>query len=184
MAQKAATEHLKVAIDLARSGQTDHLFCGDAALLQHEDPIGERDGLVHIVGHEQHGRIVGAPQLQHQFVHLDAGQGVERRKGLIQQQEFGFADQGPRERRPLRLAPRQRGGPGFDPVAQAHLAQGCFRPAADIAAAKAQSHIAPHPLPRHQPGVLEHHGPRLWHSDLIRRRRIEARQGAQKRGLA
>ena len=75
----------------AGAGEVDLQFGDDAALVQHHDAVGQFDGLVHVVGDEQHRRIVDLAQAADQAVHADAGQGVERAERLVGQQELGVA---------------------------------------------------------------------------------------------
>ena len=78
---------------------------------QDEHPVGQQDGLVDVVGDQQHGRVVPGAQLPDQVVHADAGQGVEGAEGLVQQQQLRLAHQRPGQGHPLGLAPREGLGP-------------------------------------------------------------------------
>ena len=79
--------------------------------------------LVDVVGDEQDGRPVPAPQLEHQLVHLDAGQGVEGAERLVEQQQVGVADQGPGQRDALGLAAGERQRPGVVLVGEPDLVE-------------------------------------------------------------
>ena len=92
---------------------------------------------------------------EHQAVHGDPGQRVERAERLVQQEQAGLADQGPGQRRPLGLATGQRQRPGAGPFGQADLLQ---RPAGRRArrpGRAARGHVGQHPAPGQQPRLLE-----------------------------
>jgi hypothetical protein len=78
----------------------------DAALVEHEHPVGEHDRLVDVVGDQQHGGPVALPQLAQQGVHPDPGERVQRAERLVGQQEFGLADERAGQRGAL--LPRRR----------------------------------------------------------------------------
>ena len=83
---------------------------GDAALVEDEHAVGEREGLVDVVGDEQDRGLVPPPELDHEVVHLDAGQRVQRAERLVEQQQVGLADQRAGERDALGLAAGERRG--------------------------------------------------------------------------
>ena len=86
-------------------GRVEH----DPAAVQHQHAVGERDGLVHVVRDEQDGRVVTLPEVEHQRVHPQPRQRVQRRERLVEQQQARRADQRPGQRRPLGLpAPVRR----------------------------------------------------------------------------
>ena len=82
----------------------DPFLGGDTAAIENQNAIGQGHGLLDIMGHEQHRRSMLLPECQHQRVHADPRQRVERRKRLIEKQQLGLADQRPRQRGALRLA--------------------------------------------------------------------------------
>ncbi len=62
-------------------------------------------------------------EVGHQVLHLEAGQRVECGEGLVEQEEPGFARQGPGQGHALGLAARQRAGPGVGTLLETDLAQ-------------------------------------------------------------
>src|SRR5262245_53146598 len=50
---------------------------------ENDDPIGQRDGLVDMVRHEQHRGAGGLPDIQQEALHACAGLHIERREGFI-----------------------------------------------------------------------------------------------------
>ena len=80
--------------------------------VEHEDPVGEHDRLVDVVGDEQDRRAVARAQVAQQGVHPDAGERVERAERLVEQQQLGVADQRPGQRDALLLAAGQLARPG------------------------------------------------------------------------
>src|SRR5450631_4252323 len=75
--------------------QRDAGGMGDLAVGQHEHPVRECQRLVHVVGDQQHGGLVALPQRQHQLMHADPGQRVQRAERFVQQQQARIPDQGP-----------------------------------------------------------------------------------------
>ena len=96
---------------------------GDPAVLHDQHPVGQLDGLFHVVGDQQHPESVTAPQLEQQRAHGKPGQRIQRPEGLIEQQQLGLGHQRPRQRYPLCLAARQRQRPRLGMVFQADLGQ-------------------------------------------------------------
>ena len=56
------------------------------ALVQHEHPVGERDGFVDVMGHKQHAESVFTPQIEQQRAHRQPGQRVQRAERFVEQQ--------------------------------------------------------------------------------------------------
>ncbi len=75
---------------------------------------------------QQHRRAMLLPQRQHERVHLEPGQRVQRGEGLVEQQQFGLADQGAGERGTLGLTARQGEWPGIEPMGEPDLLQRLF----------------------------------------------------------
>ncbi|MCY1383975.1 hypothetical protein D9M69_721570 [compost metagenome] len=78
----------------------------DLAVGQYDDPIGQQDRLIHVMGDQQHCRRMFAPQLNDQSVHANARQGIQRGKGLVHQQQLGFAHQAAGQRHALSFTAR------------------------------------------------------------------------------
>ena len=72
--------------------------------------VGQRLGLVHVVGGQHHRPTLGA-QPPHHVPGLAPGRGVEPGGGLVQEDQLGIADQGQAEIQPALLATRE----GLDP---------------------------------------------------------------------
>ncbi len=104
----------------------DPLLRDDAALVEHQHPVGQRDRLLHIMGHDQHGGPVRAPERQDEVVHAITGQRVEGGEGLVEQQQLGFAHQSAGERDALRLPAGERQRPGVEPMTKADLLERGF----------------------------------------------------------
>ena len=105
-------------------GQVDGDVERDAAVGEDDDPVGERDRLVDVVGDEHDGRAVPLVQLLQQPVHADAGQGVEGAERLVEQQQLRLAHEGPGQGDALGLAARQRARPRPGLVGQPDLLEG------------------------------------------------------------
>ncbi len=100
---------------------------------QHEDAVGQDHGLFHVVRDEEHPGVVPAAQVGHEILHAQAGQRVEGGEGLVEEQELGFANEGPGQGHALGLATRQRAGPGIGspsrPTSRERLGRAFPRPA-------------------------------------------------------
>src|SRR2546427_6146664 len=59
----------------------------------HDDAIGERDGLLEIMGHEDDGRPRRRPQLEQLVLHERPRLHVERAERLVPQQDAGLVDE-------------------------------------------------------------------------------------------
>jgi hypothetical protein len=78
---------------------------------EHHRSIGQQDGFVDVVGHEQHGGAMTRTETLQERVHLDTGESVEGPKGLVQQHELRFSHERSSQRDALRLASRERERP-------------------------------------------------------------------------
>ena len=117
-------------------------------------------------------------------MHTIAGQRIERGKGLVEQQQLGFAHQCAGERGALRLTARQGERPGVEPMAKADLLQRGLRPVADGTAFQAQRDILPDRLPWQQPRILEHDGATVGYLHILHAGIVQPGEGTQQGGLA
>ena len=72
------------------SGAGSPATVGEASPRPQDHPVGQRQRLVDVVGDQQDRRSVASPQRDHQLVHLDPGQRVERAERLVEQQQVGL----------------------------------------------------------------------------------------------
>lgn len=147
------------------------------------DPVGEPYGFVHVVGDEEDGGPVLAAQLSHQVLHPEPGQGVECCERLVEQQQFGFADQGAGEGDALCLAAGEGGGPGIGVPFEADFGQGP-QPVSGAAARQGDRHIGEDLLRGYEAGFPEDDGAGLGDEDLSGVGRVECAQDAQQGRLA
>ncbi len=156
------------------------------AAVEHDHAVGQDDGLVDVVGHQQHGGLVHLAELAQQRVHPDPGQRVEGTEGLVGEQQLGVADQRAGQRGALLLTAGQLVRPRLLPAGEADLGERLLAPLAGVAGAQAQDDVVEDPLPRQQPRVLEDDRHLLGHLDATRagHAAVEAREGAQQRALA
>src|SRR5882757_2294269 len=166
----------------ARGG--DYVLGGNSPARQHQDPVGECQCLVHVVGDQQYGRPVPLPELGHQPVHGQPGQRVQRTERLIQQQQVGLPDQRPGQRHPLCLAAGQGARPRIGPLVQIHLGQRAASHPSRVAGVQPQGDVAPYPPPGQQPGLLERHGYPAVDHGLALDVGVHPGQHAQQGGLA
>ena len=73
----------------ARTGQVNRRIVHHARrrLRQEQDPVAQVDRLVQVVGHEQHGRRLGLPEVKEDLAQPVADRLVERDERLVKQQD-------------------------------------------------------------------------------------------------
>ena len=175
---------LEPRIEAVRIDLSDLQLLVQAAVAQHDHPVGELQGFIDVVRDEQDGRPVPAVQLPDEAVHADAGERIEGPERLVEEQQLRLPNQRPSERDPLRLAPGQGQWPGVRVVRHPHLAQSGHRLGATVCPRQADRHVAPDRMPRQEPWFLEHHRTKLGNLDGPLGDRIEARERPQQGGLA
>ncbi len=91
----------------AFSGRTPRIVDGqrvhDRAVLEDHHPVGDGDGFVDIVGHQQHTETLFAPKIEQQLAHAEPGERIQRAERLVEQQQLRLGHQRPRQRNTLRL---------------------------------------------------------------------------------
>ena len=174
--------------------------------LQHDHPIGEREGLQRIVRHQQPHAAERCQVPAQVAAQLRSSLHVDRREGLVEQQHAGLDGERARQRHALPLPTRERAGSCAGPVAEAHALEPRARDPARLRArppvtAQAERDVVESRHVRKEQLVLEHDGdgPLLRrHGDALRRilehhavqgespllDRDEPRQRVQQRGLA
>ena len=156
----------------------------DASVAHHDDPVGERDGFIDVVGDEQHGRVVLAAQRAHQIMHPQPGDRVQRGERLVEQHQLRLRDQRAGQRDPLRLSTGKLLGPSLFAARQVYLRERLARPLVGIGAAQAQCDVAQNTLPRQQSVALEHDRALGGHLDAAAVGIIQACQQPQQGALA
>ena len=151
---------------VARAGNVDHergAERGAGADVERDDAVGHHQGFVHIVGDEHHGLGVFAPDAHDLVLQVGAGQGVERRERLVEQQHIGVGGQGARHRHALAHAAGELGGLFVDGGREAHHGHIALHPLGALGRAFAgehavhrQRHVVAHAEPGHQRIALEH----------------------------
>ena len=170
---------------MARRGDVHARVEREVAVTEHEHAVGEQDGLVDVVRHEQHCGPVAVAQPPQQRVHPDPRQGVERTEGFVEQEQLRLAHHRAGERDTLRLAARKRLRPVALVSREADLVErGAPRGRVLSCAAQSEHHVVEHARPWQEPRVLEHDGAPRRYLHLPFDAGIEAREGAQQGGLA
>src|SRR6516164_487602 len=114
-----------------------------AAAIDHRDAVRQRQGFGLIMGDVDGGDADRALQPQQFGAHFLPQSGVEVAQGLVQQQQFGLADDRTRECDALLFAAAQHGGIALPVVAEIDAPQAVLDPPADFLAAETH---APHRL--------------------------------------
>src|ERR671915_2326942 len=177
--------------------RADHLRHARRATGQDDDLVGDVDGLLDRMGHEDHGLALIAEQPQQVVLELAADLLVDRREGLVHQQDVGVHPEGPREADALPHPAGELVGVGVLEARQPHLVY--IRPrgllallAGQPAQLQAEGDVAQHRRPRHERQILEHErpvrpGPRDGDAvdlDPARRRVDQSGDDLQRRGLS
>ena len=128
---------------------------------EHDDPIGEEDGLGDAVG-DQHDRAADPlPEPQDLDVEALPGEGIEGTERLVEQEDRRLEGERSRDREPLTHPAGELARPRSRPVAQADQAQEV--PRASLARGRAhaahlerEGDVGEGRAPRQQAGLLEH----------------------------
>ena len=136
----------------------------DPPFAEDNDAIGERDGLGDVVGDEDGGEAMLAPDAVEQAMHLGAGQRIERPERLVEEKDAGTAHQGAGERDALLLAAGEDRRPIVGALGKADIPKRGERRIAPAAAAR-DADIADDALPGEEAGFLEEHAHRRMARD-------------------
>ena len=85
---------------------------------QRDHPVSQQNGLIHIIGNENDGLLLGLGNLRELILQLGAGERVERRKWFVEQQDFRLHGQRARHGNALAHAAGQFGRATVCGVAQ------------------------------------------------------------------
>src|SRR5919106_4765624 len=131
---------------------------------QDDDLVGDVDGLLDRMGHEDHGLALLAEQPQQVVLELAADLLVDGREGLVHQQDVGVHRERPGESDALAHPAGELVGVGVLEAREPHLVD--IRPrgvlallAGQPAQLQAEGDVAQHRRPRHQGEILEHERP-------------------------
>ena len=91
----------------------DDLLDGGGAGAHHDHAVGELHGFVDVVGDEDDGLALRLPDAQQFAAHDQAGDGIERAEGLVEEEHVGVHRQGARHFEPLLHAAGELGGIGL-----------------------------------------------------------------------
>ena len=182
----------------ARDGHdlADRRAAGARLGAEQDHPVGELEGLVDVVGDEQHRRRRRGVDVEEEVLHLQPGQGVERPERLVEQQHPRVAGQGAGERRPLGHAARDlarpMAGEGRQPDELEQLARRARDRRRRRPGRQPERDVAGQRPPRQEPRLLERDGAARVDAGSTGRRRSGPRRGrrvepggdAQERRLA
>ena len=172
-----------------RQVDVDDLVDG-AARGEHDDAVGQLDGLGHVVGDEHDGPPRLQPDPLQMLPQRARRHGVEVREGLVHEQHVRLHGERPRDADALLLATGELGREAVRAVAQPDQVQvvpGALLPARPFVLDEAK--IGHHGAPRQQPRVLKdvaHPGIPVTgpQGDRPRGVRLDAGDDVQQRGLA
>ena len=77
----------------------------DASLVHDDDFVGDLQGLLLVVGHKQSGQMDFVVESAEPAPEVLPDLGIERSKGLVEQEHLGFDSQSARKSHPLALTP-------------------------------------------------------------------------------
>ena len=125
------------------------------ARVQHDHPVSQLDGFVHVMCHQQNGGLVPLAEPDQKIMHTDAGQGVQGAERLVRQQQFRRAHEGAGQCHTLLFAAGQFMRPGAFTPLQTDFFQ-CGQAASfDIGSGQSQHDIIQRALPGQQSCILE-----------------------------
>ena len=102
-----AEQALRVGVQRRAHQGADRALLDEAAGVHHRDPVGDLAGDAEVVGHEDHAHAHLLLELAQQQQDLDLHGRVERRRGLVGQQQLRAAGQGDGDHRALAQAAGQ-----------------------------------------------------------------------------
>ena len=146
----------------------------DPPVHDHPDPVGQRRGVLEVVGHQQGGEAQLPEEIEQLGAHLRARVGVEGGERLVEEQHGRVARHGPGQAHALALAARQAPRPRVGQVGDAEPLQQLVGPRAT-----GEGHVLAHGHVREQRVLLEHvpHPARL-------RGQVDAPLGVEERLVA
>mmetsp|Transcript_27893 Transcript_27893/g.52174 ORF Transcript_27893/g.52174 Transcript_27893/m.52174 type:complete len:340 (+) Transcript_27893:987-2006(+) len=140
---------------------------GEGTVGHQQDPVGQQDRLVDVMGDHEHGLFRAAPDLEQLFLDGAPRERIERAKGFIQQQQLGMVGEGARDGHALSHAARKLAGLAMHHVAfETHLGQEIAGVVLDLVAGPvgmpgldAEGDVLEGREPRQERIVLEHDAP-------------------------
>ena len=206
-----AAEQALDAIGLAHEAGDEHVagrvveitgraLLGDHAAVHHDDPVGDRQRLLLVVGHVDHGDAEPPLQLADLLAHAAAQPRVQVGQRLVEQEHGRLEDEGAGDGHALLLAARQLAGQAVPEGAETDRGEAGARqsprlPPAPPGDARPVGDIVEHAHVREQRIALEHHADvapgradvgdvTVADQDAAGRRRLEAGDQAERRRLA
>ena len=82
-------------------GDLDLLHHPGRPAAEHDDPVGEQNGLLHVVRHEQDGTAQLAVETREPLLQPAAGLGVQSAERFVEGHNVALGEEGPQERSPL-----------------------------------------------------------------------------------
>ena len=206
-----AAEQALDAIGLAHEAGDEHVagrvvevagraLLGDHAAVHHDDPVGDRQRLLLVVGHVDHGDAEPPLQLADLLAHAAAQPRVQVGQRLVEQEHGRLEDEGAGDGHALLLAARQLAGQPVPEGVEADRGEAGARqsprlPPAPPGDARPVGDVVEHAHVREQRIALEHHADvapgradvgdvAVADQDAAGRRRLEAGDQAERRRLA
>ena len=147
---------------VARPLQADHQVVHDPAIAHDQDPVGQEQGLLDIVGHEDDGMPGALPEVEQQAMEDQARDIVERAEGLVHQKDVRARGEDGRQHHALAHAAGQLLRPGLGEIEQVDPLQPLVDDApplcrADPLRPQAERYVVANPHPGKHGIVLEHH---------------------------
>ena len=156
----------------------------DSSVAHDDDPVGERDGFIDVVGDQQHGGAMPAAELANQIVHAQPGDRVQRCERLVEQKQLRLRNEGSGQRDPLRLAAGKLLGPSLFASGQVTSLSAARARSSASGPRRPNVTLRENALPRQQPVALEHDRAFGGHLDAAAVRLVQPRQQAQQGALA
>jgi hypothetical protein len=126
-------------------------------MAHHEDTVGERNGLVDIMRHQQDARPMSGDQFTDEVVHADARQRIERGKGFVQEQKLRLLHQSPRQCDALGLSAGEVARPVVETLAETDFGESRGSQRGRVRCGEPQRNVARKGIPWQQAMFLKHH---------------------------
>jgi hypothetical protein len=144
------------------AGRALRAGCDGRFLAEQDDAVGQLQGLVDVVGDEQHRGGGRGVHVEQQVLHLEPGEGIQGAERFVEQEHTGVPGQGTGQGGALGHATGDGGGPVPGERGEAHEVEQ-FGDAgatglAGGAARQTERHVVGHGAPGQQPGFLKTDG--------------------------
>ncbi len=185
LSQEPITKHLEMnAAPEVAIREVDLEIQAQLPLPEYGHSVGEHDGFVNIVGHQEGRWTVPLNEVVDKLLHSHPRKRIQGSERLVEQQEPGVAHKGSSKGHPLRLSAGQRLWPRPRVVCEADFGECSHRLlVAGSISRKPQHNVPPDTLRGDEAWLLEHHRPGFGHPDHTDINTVETGQNTKQSSL-